>query len=184
MRAAETHAPAEDAAMTTASHSRTIQQLGGPEDPVRYAASAGLAAALQQTLVDLIELHLQGKQAHWNLVGHNFHDLHLQLDQVVDRARELSDDVAERMRSILAVPDGRSATVVSSTRLLALPGGELSTEGVVDLVLARLHAVVGTARAVHAEVDAEDPTSADLLHVVIQDFEKAAWMLESEHRRV
>ena len=35
-------------------------------------------------MVDLIELYLQGKQAHWNLVGTNFRDLHLQLDEIID----------------------------------------------------------------------------------------------------
>ena len=33
--------------------------------------------------MDLIELSLQGKQAHWNVDGHNFRDLHLQLDEIV-----------------------------------------------------------------------------------------------------
>ena len=43
-------------------------------------ASPTLTTNLQAVLVDLIELHVQGKQAHWNIVGTNFRDLHLQLD--------------------------------------------------------------------------------------------------------
>lgn len=38
-------------------------------------ASQTLAANLQMVLTDLVGLHLQGKQAHWNLVGTNFHGL-------------------------------------------------------------------------------------------------------------
>ena len=53
-----------------------------------FAASPELSANLQRVLVDLIELHLQGKQAHWNVVGSNFRDLHLQLDELVDFARD------------------------------------------------------------------------------------------------
>ena len=52
-----------------------------------FAASTTLSANLQKVLVDLIELALQGKQAHWNVVGTNFRDLHLQLDELVDLAR-------------------------------------------------------------------------------------------------
>ena len=52
------------------------------------------AGNLQRALVDLIELHLQGKQAHWNVVGPNFRDLHLVLDEVVSEARELSEGIA------------------------------------------------------------------------------------------
>lgn len=35
-------------------------------------ASPTLAGNLQTVLTDLIDLHLQGKQAHWNVVGHEF----------------------------------------------------------------------------------------------------------------
>jgi starvation-inducible DNA-binding protein len=72
-----------------------------------FDAPESLPQNLQKILVDLIELHLQGKQAHWNVVGTNFRDLHLQLDSIVDIAREASDTIAERMRAIDAVPDGR-----------------------------------------------------------------------------
>src|SRR4051812_33135082 len=86
-----------------------------------FTASAELAGNLQRVLVDMIELHIQGKQAHWNVVGHNFRDLHLQLDEIVDAAREHSDTIAERMRALRSVPDGRSETVAASTTLPAYP---------------------------------------------------------------
>ena len=71
------------------------------DDEVReFDAPLSLTQNLQKVLVDLIELHLQGKQAHWNLVGTNFRDLHLHLDVVVDIAREASDTIAERMRAV------------------------------------------------------------------------------------
>ena len=50
-------------------------------DVREFDAPPSLPQNLQKVLVDLIELHLQGKQAHWNLVGTNFRDLHLQLDE-------------------------------------------------------------------------------------------------------
>src|SRR6202166_4191886 len=95
-------------------------------------ASPQLTAHLQRVLVDLIELHLQGKQAHWNVVGTNFRDLHLQLDSIVDIARDASDTIAERMRAIDAVPDGRSDTVAVTTTVPAVPPGEHSTSETVD----------------------------------------------------
>jgi starvation-inducible DNA-binding protein len=52
-----------------------------------FSASVNLFENLQRVLVDLIELHLQGKQAHWNIVGTNFRDVHLQLDEIVEFAR-------------------------------------------------------------------------------------------------
>lgn len=149
-----------------------------------FTASPEFAANLQRVLVDLIELHLQGKQAHWNVVGTNFRDLHLQLDEVVDFAREGSDTIAERMRALDAVPDGRSDTVAASTSLPEFPAYERSTGEVVDLITVRINAVVDTIRSVHDAVDAEDASTADILHQLIDGLEKLAWLIKSENRKV
>ena len=114
-----------------------------------FCASAELAGSLQQLLVDLIALHLQGKQAHWNVVGRNFRDLHLQLDEIVDSAREASDNIAERMRALGATPDGRAPAIVQTAALSPFPPGEQDSAAVVDLMTDRLYAVAGAARAMH-----------------------------------
>ncbi len=147
-----------------------------------FTASKRLAGHLQQLSVDLIDLHLVGKQAHWNVVGLNFRDLHLQLDEVVDAAREFSDTVAERMRAIYVTPDGRSRTVAEQSSLPEFPAGEVSTSQTVDLVAASLYAVSATARRIHDDVDAEDPTTADILHTIIERLEQLAWMIDAENR--
>jgi starvation-inducible DNA-binding protein len=46
--------------MTTERRSDQVQEFSAPPS---------LPQDLQKVLVDLIELHLQGKQAHWNLVS-------------------------------------------------------------------------------------------------------------------
>lgn len=149
-----------------------------------FEASPELSDSLQRVLVDLIELNLQGKQAHWNIVGTNFRDLHLQLDELVDFAREGSDTVAERMRAMEAWPDGRSDTVTASTSLPRFPAYAVSTQDAVDLITGRVYAAVDTMRQVHDAVDAEDPTSADILHQLIEGLEKLAWLIKSENRKV
>ena len=156
-----------------------------PEGDIRnFQASPEFAANLQRVLVDLIELHLQGKQAHWNVVGTNFRDLHLQLDEVVDATREASDTVAERMRALDVVPDGRSDTVAATTSLPQFPADEQTTHDVVDLISGRVYAAVDTIRAVHDAVDAEDPSTSDLMHAIIDSLEKLAWMIKSENRKI
>jgi starvation-inducible DNA-binding protein len=146
-----------------------------------FQAPDTLVQNLQKVLVDLIELHLQGKQAHWNLVGTNFRDLHLHLDDIVDIAREAADTIAERMRALDAVPDGRTDTVAATTSVPAMPAGLMGTADTVDIITERIYATVDTVRTVHDEVDAADPSSADLLHGIITDLEKQAWMLKSEN---
>ena len=147
-----------------------------------FVASATLDENLQAVLVDLIELAMQGKQAHWNVVGRNFRDTHRILDEIIEAAREFSDTVAERMRALHAVPDGRSDTVAETTTLAEYPQGEIDTTETVDLITARLESVVATMRGVHDEVDEEDPTSADILHAIIEKLEQFAWMVSAENR--
>lgn len=149
-----------------------------------FQASPQLRDSLQQVLVDMIELHLQGKQAHWNVVGTNFRDLHLQLDELVDFAREASDTIAERMRALHAPADGRSDIVAATTTLPQFPPYERSTADVVDLVSTRIYAAVDTLRGVHDAVDAEDPTTADVLHQLIDGLEKLAWLIRSENHKL
>lgn len=172
--------------------SKTTKKTGSTKGAVKttrqqnaekgFTASTTLANNLQAVLVDLLDLAIQGKQAHWNVVGRNFRDTHRQLDEIIDDARTFSDTIAERMRALHAVPDGRSATIAKTTSLPAFPAGEVSTTETIDLVTARLEAAVGTVRDVHDAVDEEDPTSADLLHAIIERLEQFAWMVSAENR--
>ena len=148
-----------------------------------FRASPELSRNLQSVLVDLVELQIQGKQAHWNVIGTNFRDTHLALDEIIDSAREFSDTIAERMRALHALPDGRSDTVAESTTLPEFPQGEIATTEVIDLITARLEDTVATCRGVHDQVDEEDPTSADILHEIIEKLEQYAWMMSAENRR-
>lgn len=147
-----------------------------------FQGSERLHDSLQRVLVDLIELHIQGKQAHWNLLGSNFRDLHLQLDEIVAAAREFSDEIAERMRAVYLVPDGRSGTVAKQTSLPEFPEGPVETTDVVDLVVDRMYAATTTMRTVHDDVDEEDPTTADVLHGILERLEQLAWMTGAENR--
>ena len=147
-----------------------------------FRASDALARNLQQLLADLIALHLQAKQAHWNVVGRNFRDLHRPLDEIVDVAEDAGDTVAERMRALGATPDGRVPTIAATATLPEFPAGEQAVATVVDLLTARLRTAAGTARAIHDAVDAEDPSTTDLLHGIIVELEKQAWMVSAENR--
>ena len=90
---------------------------------------------------------------------------------MVDTAREASDTIAERMRALDAVPDCCSDTVAATTSL-------------VDLITTRVYATVETLRHVHDAVDAEDPSTADSLHEIIDSLEKPAWMIKWENPKI
>jgi starvation-inducible DNA-binding protein len=86
------------------------------------------------------------------------------------------------MRALYITPDGRSATVAAKTTLAPFPTGEVDTATTVDLTTAALYAVAKTAREIHDDVDSEDPTTADLLHTILERIEQLAWMVDAENR--
>ena len=79
--------------------------------PLPAAAQQTVGTVLQDTLADYLDLSLVAKQAHWNVVGQNFRDAHLHLDELVTLARDDADAVAERAATLGVSPDGRAATV-------------------------------------------------------------------------
>jgi starvation-inducible DNA-binding protein len=142
-----------------------------------------LAAAriLQRMLVDLIDLSLQGKQAHWNLRGRSFRDLHLQLDEIVGQSRELGDRVAERCLALGVAADGRLETVAGDTHLDPFPEGRIEDTDVVEAMVTRLQVVSEAGRSRLGELGDLDPVSQDVVIEVLEAVEKQLWMMEA-HR--
>lgn len=94
-----------------------------------------------------------------------------------------ADAIAERHRALHSTADGRVAVVAASTSLPEFPAGEVLTHDAIDVVVAAIDTAVGTIREVHDDVDAEDPTSADLLHESIAKLGQQSWFISAETRR-
>lgn len=137
--------------------------------------------ALQGALVDLLDLSLLAKQVHWNVVGPRFRSVHLQLDEVVDTARQHSDTVAERASAIGVTPDGRARTVAETSGIDTVTDGWVKDTEVVEILVAALDAVIGRMRE-RIQVTAEpDPVSQDILIGITADIEKFHWMFQAEN---
>ena len=140
------------------------------------------AELLQETLVELLDLALQGKQAHWTVAGPLFKPLHEHLDALVDDARSWYDDVAERMAAIDVAPDGRVETIAAATPLEALPLGWQVDVDVVSRFVSRLDGIAVRLRARIDELGDLDPISQDLLIGIGHGIEKHLWMLRVQAR--
>lgn len=188
MAKSEKSGKSDKSAKTEKAETVTVPQPAGAKKTRRenaekgFTASATLTKNMQKVLTDLIALHLVGKQAHWNIVGPNFRDLHLNLDELVAIARANSDAMAERMRALHASPDGRPAVVAKKTSLPEFPHGEILTHDAIDQVVRAIEATVGTIRGVHDAIDDADPTTADMLHGFLEGLEQQAWFISAETR--
>ncbi|NJP67135.1 Dps family protein [Streptomyces spiramenti] len=137
--------------------------------------------ALQGALVDLVDLSLVAKQTHWNVVGPRFRSIHLQLDEVVDSARNYSDIVAERASALGISPDGRVGTVATGTGIATTAEGwQRDTEAVATLVAA-LSSVVARMRERMNATGEVDSVTEDIFIQVTGDLEKHHWMFQAEN---
>lgn len=136
--------------------------------------------ALQGALTDLIDLSLQGKQAHWNLVGRHFRSLHLQLDDVVAMARQHTDTVAERAVAIGVNPDGRIGTIARDSGLPRLEGGYIADITVVSGFVGIFESMVERFRERLGSVTKTDPVTENLFEDILHDLEKAHWMFQAQ----
>ena len=138
------------------------------------------AAELQAVLVDLIDLGLQGKQAHWNVVGPQFRTLHLELDEVVEDSRKWADEVAERLRALGVAADGRATVIAKRTGIESLPEGIIADKEVLVRVTDQLAKVAARGRASIDRLDGSDKVSEDILIEVVEGLEKHLWMFRSQ----
>lgn len=134
--------------------------------------------ALQGAVVDLIDLSLVGKQVHWTLVGRNFRSIHLQLDDVVDTAREYQDTAAERAAAIGVLPDGR-ATTVAAGALAQPPVDWIKADDAIGYFVGVFESIVGRMRA-RIEDTEDEPVTQDLLIEITAALEKHYWMWQAE----
>jgi starvation-inducible DNA-binding protein len=148
--------------------------------PLADDAQKVTGEALQGALVDLIDLSLVAKQAHWNLTGRNFRSLHLQLDEVVTLARKQMDIMAERAMAIGVNPDGRAATVARDSGIEQLGAGYIMDEKVVTTFTGILAAIGKRFRERLGAVQEADMVTENLLEDTLHKLEKMHWMFQAQ----
>jgi starvation-inducible DNA-binding protein len=150
------------------------------KSPLSEADKEITGNALQATLVDLVDLSLIAKQAHWNVVGSNFRSAHLQLDELVNTARQYVDEVAERANAIGISPNGKAKTVVESSGVPEYPDNWQSVESTVAAIVDILSALIERLRARIDETDKSDLVTQDLLIEITRALEEAHWRWQAQ----
>src|SRR4051795_254325 len=137
---------------------------------------------LEATLQELVDLSLIGKQLHWCVVGPQFRPLHLQLDELVNAWRELSDTVAERAVAVGYVPDGQARALVAASPISPVAQGAIEDHVVVRELVHRVAQASERARARMDRLGEIDAASQDVLIDVVRVLEEQQWMLRVQLR--
>jgi starvation-inducible DNA-binding protein len=148
----------------------------GLADRVR-ADAIGL---LQPRLSDALDLQSQLKQAHWNVRGPQFMQLHQLFDGISEIVEGFADTLAERIAALGGMADGRVQTTVAATSLEPYAPNGINGEAHLGAVLA---ALTDFGRVVRDDIDraAElgDADTADVFTELSRETDKQRWFVEA-----
>jgi starvation-inducible DNA-binding protein len=135
---------------------------------------------LNQHLADAFDLMSQVKQAHWNVKGSDFWQLHKLFDEVAERAAEWVDEFAERVTALGGYATGTVRMAAASSTLPEFPTEITDSMDYVRAVAERLAAFTNSAReAIDQTDELGDADTADLFTEVSRCADKYLYFLEA-----
>jgi len=135
---------------------------------------------LNQHLADSFDLMSQVKQAHWNVKGSDFWQLHKLFDEVAARAAEWVDEFAERITALGGYANGTVRMAAASSTLPEFPTEITDSMDYVRAVADRLAAFTNSARAAIDQTDKlGDADTADLFTEISRCADKYLYFLEA-----
>ena len=135
---------------------------------------------LNQTLAATLDLKTQTKQAHWNVRGMDFYQLHELFDEMATELEEYTDMVAERVTALAGTAMGTARIAASESILPEYPLDAVS--GVEHVTaLADRYAAYGKhlREAIDTTDDIGDADTADLYTEISRTTDKRLWFLEA-----
>lgn len=139
-----------------------------------------MISLLNQQLADTFDLYSQTKQAHWNVKGAQFFQLHELFDKLAEELQGYVDLIAERATALGGLALG---TVRMSAANSQLPETELDVTDslpTVEALAERYAALAATTRqAIESAEGQGDADTADLFTEVSRGLDKALWFLEA-----
>lgn len=146
-----------------------------PED-----ARAQLVELLNARLADTFDLYGQLKQAHWNVKGSDFIQLHELYDEIAASVIEHVDEIAERATALGGLALGTVRLAAAASTLDEYPLEATADRDTVVVVADRLAAYGAAVReAIDAADELEDKDTADLFTQVSRAIDKHLWFVES-----
>jgi starvation-inducible DNA-binding protein len=138
---------------------------------------------LEGRLVSLLDLHLTLKHIHWNVVGPNFLSVHEMLDMMVGPVREMTDTVAERIRTLGGIPLGTPQAIVDGRSWDDYP---LKTESVyvhLKQLDTAFDGIIEDHRRALVTIGETEPISQDMLIDQTAKLEEFQWFVRSFFER-
>ena len=135
---------------------------------------------LNQQLADSFDLYSQTKQAHWNVKGAQFYQLHELFDELAVQVLEYVDVIAERATALGGLAMGTVRMASSASRLPEYPLDVIGGLPSVEALATRYASLAATMRsAIDTAAQNGDMDTSDLFTEVSRRLDQALWFLEA-----
>jgi starvation-inducible DNA-binding protein len=163
-------------ATATKTKPRTFATKNGLSQSVRNE----MVELLNQQLADTLDLFSQTKQAHWNVKGPEFYQLHLLFDTHAACAAEWTDLIAERAVMLGGYATGTVRMSAASSTLPEFPVDITDGLDYVTALVDRWAAYANSTRdAIETADKAGDATTADLFTEISRQADMNLWFQEA-----
>jgi len=143
-----------------------------------------LIELLNQQLADATDLFTQTKQAHWNVKGLDFFQLHELFDTLAKLPRKHADLLAERATALGGLALGTVRMAAENSTLPEYPVETVEGREVVNLMVERWAAYAASLRAgIKRTQELNEPTTEDLLTELSRETDEALYFLEAHLQR-
>jgi starvation-inducible DNA-binding protein len=141
---------------------------------------AQMVELLNQQLGDTFDLFSQTKQAHWNVKGRDFYQLHELFDTLAEYYEGAIDEIAERATALGGLACGTVRMAAASSRLPEYPNDVMDGMAHVEALVERYASYAATTRqAIDTAEEAGDADTTDLLTDISRQVDKHLWFLEA-----
>ncbi|MBI3652918.1 MAG: DNA starvation/stationary phase protection protein Dps [Acidobacteria bacterium] len=142
-----------------------------------------IIALLNRQLADTFDLYSQTKQAHWNVKGEQFFQLHELFDKLATEALDYVDTIAERATALGGTAMGTARMAAAASRLPEFPADVVGGMACVGALADRYAKLAASSRAaIDTANEFGDADTADLFTGVSRGLDKSLWFLEA-HRQ-
>jgi starvation-inducible DNA-binding protein len=150
---------------------------------IEQDAREELVRILNQHLADAFALFSHAKQAHWNVKGMDFIQLHELFDELAEEVLGYVDMIAERITALGGTALGTVQMASGVTGLEDLPaemaGGEAFVEAIADRFAKHAE---GVREAIDTADQLGDMGTSDLFTEIVRGLDKSLYFLEAHLR--
>lgn len=157
-----------------------ISTMHETRNDIDHKTRATMVELLNQQLADTLDLYSQTKQAHWNVKGMSFMQLHLLFDDLAESLIGYVDMIAERATALGGTAQGTVRMSAAESRLPEFPPNVFDDKQVVAIVAERFAQYGATTRAaIESALEHEDQDTSDLFIEISRGIDKSLWFLEA-----